>query len=327
MNILITGGAGFIGSNLAFEIKKIHPNYRVTIFDKFNTRERRDNDNFKYFGDYKNILGLKAEIIVGDLANLNDVKKLLKKNYDIIFHQGAISDTTVLNQEEVINTNASSFREFLDYSHKNQIKLIYASSAGTYGNTIAPNIVGKGEIPENVYGYSKLMMDEMTRKYLNDNCNNNIIGLKYFNVFGPGELYKRRTSSMILQLAKQAIDKNKVRLFKYGEQTRDFVYIKDVVNANLNAIEGISGIYNVGSGVSRSFNDIVSILEKTLERKIEIEYFENPYTFYQNNTCADLSNSHSGINYYPEFALEEGIADYTNEILGYTQNEWKYFYE
>ena len=327
MKILITGGAGFIGAQLAKEIINRFPEYEITIFDKFNNRERRENRNFKYFGDYKNINELDVKIINGDLSKQYDVQRLLEFDFDVIFHQGAISDTTVLDQEEVLKTNTISFEYFIDYCKINNKRLIYASSAGTYGNSISPNVIGSGEIPENIYGFSKLQMDKITRKNLNQNNNLNIVGLRYFNVYGPGELYKRKTSSMILQLAKQVIEHKKVRLFKYGEQSRDFVYIKDVVNANILAMNAKSGIYNIGSGVSRSFNDIINILEKYFNYNISIEYIDNPFDFYQNNTCADLSLSSKFLNYYPEFDLEKGIYDYLDIIKSYNSFQWNSYHE
>lgn len=326
-NILITGGAGFIGSSIAFELNKRFPEYKITIFDKFNNRERRENGNFKYFGDYKNLIGLNAEIITGDLESQSDIKELLKNNFEIIFHQGAISDTTVSNQNEVLNTNSISFKYFVCYCIINNCKLIYASSAGTYGNSSSPNQVGFGEIPENIYGFSKLQMDKITRAYLQSNKELHIVGLRYFNVYGPKEVFKRRTSSMILQLAKQAIQNQSVRLFKNGEQSRDFVYIKDVVEANILAIEGKSGIYNIGTGISRTFNDIINILEINLDHKIQVEYFENPYSFYQNNTCADLNNSKVGLGYFPKYTLDDGICEYVKDIKSYSTNIWNSFNE
>lgn len=327
MNILITGGAGFIGSNLAFELKRRYPDCKLTIFDKFNTGQKRFKGNYKYFGDYKNLIGLDAEIIAGDLLNKNDIENLFQTHFDVVYHQAAISDTTELNQNEMINTNSTSFDMFLKYSLDFNSKLIYASSAATYGNTLAPNIVGIGENPENVYGFSKLLMDQKLRKILLKKNNPNIVGLRYFNVYGHGELYKRKTSSMILQLAKQAIDNSTVRLFKFGEHKRDFVYIKDVIDANINAIYAKPGIYNVGSGVSRSFNDIILILKKELKKEINIDYFDNPYGFYQNNTCADLSTNLNGLEYNPKYNLEDGINDYLKKILNYSINEWSLFYE
>jgi ADP-L-glycero-D-manno-heptose 6-epimerase len=327
LKILITGGGGFVGSNIAKELQVLYKDATITIFDKFNNGERRLNGNFKYFGDFNNLKNFKGKVITGDLSNSSDIRNVLVNDYDIIFHQGAISDTTVMDQEEVIRTNTNSLYPILEYCKSSNAKLIYASSAGTYGNSIAPNIPGKGEIPENVYGFSKLMMDEIVRNFMIDYPNIHVVGLRYFNVYGPGELYKRKTSSMILQLAKQAIDKKKVRVFKYGEQTRDFVYIKDVVQANILAIDGKSGIYNVGSGKSRSFNDIINILSLCMKIEIEIEYFDNPYKFYQNNTCADISASKNSFNYSPKFSLENGVKEYFEEIINYSSQQWGAFYE
>ncbi len=325
MNVLITGGAGFIGSQLAREIQNRYPSWKVTIFDKFNNLEKRSNGNFKYFGDYKNLVGLNVDVIVGDLKADSDLNLIFERKFDVVFHQGAISDTTELNQEEVLLTNTVSFNKILNHCISNNIKLIYASSAGTYGNSISPNVVGVGEMPENVYGFSKLQMDNLSRTFLEKKLSYNIVGLRYFNVFGPGEIYKGKTSSMILQLAKQALDNKKVKLFKHGEQSRDFVYIKDVIEANLEAINSESGIYNVGSGVSRSFNDIVKCLENEIGFKVSVEYFDNPYTFYQNNTCAQLDKTK--FNFSPKYTLEQGIKEYTKVIVNYSDDVWKRFYE
>ena len=193
--------------------------------------------------------------------------------------------------------------------------LIYASSAGTYGNSPAPNSLGVGEVPENIYGYSKLQMDVFARKILERDSQTPLIGLRYFNVYGEREFYKGKTASMILQLGLQALEHKKVRLFKHGEQLRDFVYIKDVIQANVKAIEArASGVYNVGAGVARSFNDIVEILKKHLG-DFEVEYIDNPYAFYQNHTQADISLSEEFLSYTPRFSLEQGIESYIPEIV------------
>jgi len=120
---------------------------------------------------------------------------------------------------------------------------------------------------------------------------------------------------MILQLGLQILKGNKPRIFKYGEQSRDFVFVDDVVQANIKAIGKPSGIYNVGNGISRTFNDIVSILNHNLSTTVETEYFDNPYTFYQNNTCADITDTQLLLGYQPAFTLEQGIAAYTAEII------------
>jgi len=135
-------------------------------------------------------------------------------------------------------------------------------------------------------------------------------------VYGPGETHKNektgnKTASMMLQLYEQIKAGKQPRLFKYGEQKRDFVYIRDVIGANLAALDAPrSGLCNVGSGLARSFNDIVNILAQALETKLKIEYFDNPFSFYQNHTEAELSQSLELLNWQPEWTLEKGMRDY-----------------
>lgn len=313
--ILITGGGGFIGSNIAFYIQQNYPGAQIVIFDTFQTEERFPSGNFKGLGHFKNLIGFKGEVISGNIINKDDLDLLRSFKWDCIFHEAAISDTTVTNQELVIKTNTNSLNFFIDLALNNDAHLVYASSAGTYGNSEAPNSVGFGEIPENVYGFSKLMMDNLMLSKLHAYPQLKITGLRYFNVYGNREFYKGKTASMILQLGLQILSGNSPRLFKYGEQSRDFIFVDDVVQANIKAINKPSGIYNVGSGVSRTFNDIVSILSKTLSKTIEVEYFDNPYTFYQNNTCADILSTQQKLGYQPVFTLEEGISKYSPEII------------
>ena len=326
MKILITGGAGFIGSRIAQKLNQKYPDYKITITDKFNSNELRDNGNYKYFGSNRNIKNINAKIVQGDLSDLEWLKSFLYKNeFDVIFHQGAISDTTELNEEIVIKTNYSSFEIIMDYVMLRKAKLIYASSAATYGNSISPQSLNNEYFPENIYGYSKLLMDKLTLSSI-DKDSPSIIGLRYFNVYGPGEIYKQTTSSMILQLAYQAIHTGKVKLFEFGDQKRDFVYIDDIIQANINAIDSkCSGVFNVGSGISRTFNDIVDLLSSNLKIEIQKEFIKNPYLFYQNNTCADISSSTNNLNYRPSFSLEEGIMDYVKKIKNYSKNDWNYF--
>ena len=162
--ILITGGAGFIGSNLAFYFQKHHPQAQIFVFDKFRNDECFPSGNPTSLGHFKNLIGFKGNVIVGDINNAKDLEKLRAYDFDIIYHQAAISDTTVLNQELVMKTNHEAFLNLLEIAKDCEAIMIYASSAGTYGNSPAPNIVGIGELPENVYGYSKLCMDESVKK-------------------------------------------------------------------------------------------------------------------------------------------------------------------
>ena len=322
-NILITGGAGFIGSNIAHYLNKYYAESRIFVFDKFRDGKVFENGNPTSLGHFKNLLNFRGEIIIGDLANKADLEKLDKYKFDYIFHEGAISDTTCKNQELIIKTNYESLQYFISKIKESEGVLIYASSAATYGNSQAPNITGLGELPENAYGFSKLLMDKKLQEIINNNEDENfkIISLRYFNVYGSREYYKHSTASMILQLTIQALKNKKVRLFEFGEQKRDFVYIKDIIQANIKAIEANkSGIYNVGSGVSRSFNDIVEILKSHIG-DFEVEYIKNPYSFYQNHTQADISQTTKDLFYEPRYTLESGIQDYIDEIKRIHKND------
>ncbi|HEM55393.1 MAG TPA: NAD-dependent epimerase/dehydratase family protein, partial [Thermodesulfobium narugense] len=142
-----------------------------------------------------------------------------------------------------------------------------------------------------------------------------VCGMRYFNVYGPGEDFKGEYASMIRQMFMRIKKGQNPRLFKYGEQKRDFVYIKDVVNANIKAMESdVSGIFNIATGIARSFNDIVKIISDVTKKDINVEYFDCPYDFYQNLTQADISRARSFLGYIPEYDLETGIKEYINYL-------------
>jgi len=314
-NILITGGAGFIGSNLAFYFQENYPQTNVTVFDCFRSNQKFDNGNLKSFGHYKNLIGFTGDIVTGDLINTNDLEKLNQYSFDYIFHQAAISDTRVYDQEIVMRTNVNSFYWLLDFAKKNNSTLIYASSAATYGSLKSPQTIGK-ENPENPYGYSKYIMDQIANNFLRENCHMKIVGLRFFNVYGMREFYKGKTASMIIQLGHQIINNKIPRLFENSNNIfRDFVYIDDVIQANIKACNSVkNGVYNVGSGKARSFVDIVNILQENLDTDYKIEYFPNPYKDYQNHTQADISASLEHLKFNPMHSLESGIKLYLPEI-------------
>jgi ADP-L-glycero-D-manno-heptose 6-epimerase len=184
--ILITGGAGFIGSNLAFYFQKNHPDAKIVVLDSFRSGETLSNGNLKSFGHFKNLIGFKGEIISGDI---NDKELLLRLEldykFDYIFHEAAISDTTAQEQDLMIKTNVNAYKDLLDLAIKHGANMIYASSAATYGNAKSPQKVGR-EAPQNVYGFSKLSMDYLSREYIKSS-DISIVGLRYFNVYGAGE--------------------------------------------------------------------------------------------------------------------------------------------
>ena len=313
--ILITGGAGFIGSNLAMHLQTNYPSAHIVVFDIFRTGERWAHGSLKSFGHYANLAGFKGDIICGDLNSAADLNRLASYQFDYIFHQAAISDTRVYDQSIVMQTNLNSFYDILALAQKNQATLIYASSAATYGASASPQTIGI-ESPENPYGFSKLAMDRVAHRYAAAHPEMRIVGLRYFNVYGAGEFFKEKTASTVLQFGHQILSGNAPKLFEGSDQIlRDFVYIKDVIQANLLACTAKSnGVYNVGTGTPRSFQDIADTLQNQLGTKLTTEYIPNPYTGYQMHTQADLSLSQSELSYTPQWTLEAGIADYLPEI-------------
>jgi len=313
--ILITGGAGFIGSNLAFYFQNNFPNSNVVVFDCFRNNETFNNGNLKSFGHFKNLIGFTGKIICGNINNKFDLDLLNKYNFDFIFHHAAISDTRIYDQEIVLKTNLNSFSDILEIAKKNHSVLIYASSAATYGNMPSPQTIGT-ENPENPYGFSKLLMEQAAYLFSADNPKMTIVGLRYFNVYGNKEFYKGPTSSMVIQLGHQILNEKAPRLFENSNKIyRDFIFIDDVVQANIDACScKVNGSYNIGTGVPRSFQDIADILQEELRTDLGTEYFPNPYLDYQVHTQANITESKKNLSFNPKFSLEQGIKSYIPEI-------------
>jgi len=323
--ILITGGAGFIGSNLAFYFQNNHPDAKVVVLDSFRSGETLSNGNLKSFGHFKNLIGFKGEIISGDI-NDKDLLLDLEMNYkfDYIFHEAAISDTTALEQDLMIKTNVNAYKDLLELAIRHDANMIYASSAATYGNAPSPQRVGR-EAPNNVYGFSKLSMDNISREYMKD-CDISIVGLRYFNVYGKGEYFKNSTASMVLQFGHQILAGKNPKLFEGSDKIlRDFIYVEDIIRANIKAMNPKeSGVYNVGTGKARSFQDIVDILQKEMGTSLACEYIPNPFVgSYQFHTEADIATTKEMLGYEPRFEMEDGIAAYVDEIKRIYEEEVK----
>ncbi|QCD52060.1 ADP-glyceromanno-heptose 6-epimerase [Campylobacter sp. RM16192] len=312
--IVITGGAGFIGSALAHYFDQNYPNCEVLVVDKFRSSEIFSNGNLKSFGHFKNLLGFKGEIYEGDINCSKTLTLIENFKPDIIYHEAAISDTTVREQDELMRTNLNSFKDLLEICKRISAKIIYASSAATYGNAKSPQTVGECEAPNNVYGFSKLKMDHLGQKYAKMGVG--VVGLRYFNVYGKGEFFKNKTASIVLQFGLQILSGKAPKLFEGSDKIRrDFVYIKDIINANLLAINAPSGIYNAATGKARSFQDIADILQRELGANLGSEYIKNPYiNSYQFHTEANIETTKKALNYEPKWSLEEGIKDYIPEI-------------
>jgi len=296
MRMLVTGGAGFIGSNLAKRLEA--DGHDVVVLDDFSS------------ATFKNLVDFRGDVLTLDLfsADLSPLQKL--GPFDVIFHQASITDTTVLDQRKMMQNNAEGFRNLLELAISWGSRVVWASSAATYGRGPAPMRESQQPEPLNVYGYSKLSMEDLARRYA-ARLKHPIVGLRYFNVYGPGEQHKGKFASMIHQLAKQMRAGKRPRIFAPGDQKRDFVYIDDVLQMNqLAARSSESGVFNVGAGASASFNDVVRELNRVLKTDLPPEYFENPYDFFQTLTEADLTQSGKALGYAPKYDLPKGIAAY-----------------
>ena len=312
--IVITGGAGFIGSNLVQRIQADDPDAELLVIDDFRV------------GTFENLLGNEAsgrgfrgEVIARPLGEL-DLDDIFEEfQPEVIFHEASITDTTVTDQAQMIRDNVEPFEVLLDIVGEMGIKLVWASSAATYGQSAhgataarRPFRLEDAGAPANVYGFSKCLMEHLHRQALARRPNAQLVGLRYFNVFGPGEQHKDHMASMVYQLAQQMLTGRCPRIFHDGEQARDQVYVDDVVEATLAAADNAaaSGIYNVGAGQATSFNQIVAALNEALRADLQPDYFDNPYPFYQDYTCADLSETVAGLNWSPRHDPQAAIAEY-----------------
>ncbi|GAB4242919.1 MAG: ADP-glyceromanno-heptose 6-epimerase [Candidatus Methylacidiphilales bacterium] len=298
-SILVTGGAGFIGSNLVLELQARFPEAWITVVDDFRS------------GSFKNLRDFKGDVVAEDISRLDWAAFFGKPRWDAVFHLASITDTTEHDQRLQVHDNVEGFRRLLHFVSPKLTPVIYASSAATYGIGSGINREDDPPAPANVYAFSKMILDNLARRHAVLEPEWKIVGLRYFNVYGPREAHKGIPASMIYHLAQQMRAGKPPRLFKFGEQKRDFVYVKDVVACTLAALNApSSGIYNVGSGAPRTFNDAVTALNGVLGSAFEPEYFDNPYPFYQPHTEADMSRTRTDLGFEPKFTLEDGVRDY-----------------
>jgi ADP-L-glycero-D-manno-heptose 6-epimerase len=298
-NLLVTGGAGFIGSNLVLALQEQFPKTRLTVIDDFRS------------GDFKNLAGYRGDFVAQNLASLDWREQFGDEKFDAIFHLASITDTTLHDQFVQVHDNVESFRRLLNFARPNRTRIVFASSASTYGAASGASVESNGAAPANVYAFSKAIMDNLARRAVEESPDWIIIGLRYFNVYGPREAHKGVPASMVYHLAGQMKAGRRPRIFKQGEQKRDFVYVKDIVQGSIRALEAKeSGIYNLGCGQARSFNELVDVLNSCLGTKFEPDYIDNPHAHYQNFTQADLTKVRGALGYEPKYPLESGVADY-----------------
>ncbi len=294
MRCLVTGGAGFIGVNLALALQQTGHN--VVVVDNFRTGVRENLAEFD---------GIALDLDVSRAFSLEGP-------FDAIFHEAAITDPREPDDDETLRNNIEGFKRVIDLSLSEDAKLIYASSASLYGNGPAPQHEDQEKHLMSAYAESKLRMDEIAANLFDSM---HIVGLRYFNVFGPYEAHKGRPASMIYHLTRQMKAGKRPRIFHDGEQKRDHIYVKDCVLANEKALKAPSGIYNVGTGIPTSFNQLVDYLNEALATSLEPDYFENPYKgMYQEHTQADTRRAENQLGFQAEYSAQEGIREYVPYI-------------
>ena len=308
--IVVTGAAGFIGSNL---VRGLNAAGRadIIVVDDLTDGTRFRNLVDCDFLDYLD----KDEFISSLPGRLTGVEH--------VFHQGACSDTREWDGRFMLENNYAWSRSLLEACIENDVAFIYASSAAVYGGNRSFIEKPQYEKPVNVYGYSKLLFDRYARRMM-QGAVPQIAGLRYFNVYGPGEQHKGAMASMVFQLHRQLLESGTVKLFKGsggyadGEQRRDFVHIDDVVDVNLWFMNNnrARGIFNVGTGRSRSFNDIArQLIDWHAEGRVQyVDFPEDLPAAYQSFTEADISALREAGYRKPFTGLELGIRKYLDKL-------------
>lgn len=307
--IIVTGGAGFIGSNLV-----------KTLNDQLGRKDIIVVDDLTHGQKFHNL----ADCEIADYLDQAEFLSLVKTGHefpvlDAIFHQGACSDTTQWDGRYMMENNYAYSKALLHYALDRQVPFIYASSAAVYGGSREFAVSPSNETPLNVYGYSKLLFDQLVRRIL-PSASSQVVGLRYFNVYGPRESHKGSMASVAYHLFQQLAQGDEITLFSgsggYGDgrQSRDFLYVSDAVAVNLwcFAEPSVSGIFNVGTGKSRSFNELAQevIGEKQRGKVKYIDFPEHLREAYQHFTEADL-NSLRQAGYSADFiSLQKGISKY-----------------
>jgi len=316
--ILVTGAAGFIGSAIVHALNQ-EGFENILVTDVLGHDTKWKNLSPLRFDDY-----LQADRF---LAGIEASPDMFGK-FDEVYHLGACSATTETDGNYLIENNYRYTQRLAEWALGQGARFVYASSAATYGdgahgmNDRDPDIAKLR--PLNLYGYSKQLFDlhAQRRGYLDD-----IVGIKYFNVYGPNEYHKGDMRSLVCKAYTQIVETGSIRLFKSykpeyrdGEQMRDFVYVKDAVTMTLHLARcrKAGGLYNVGSGVARTWVDLAKALFAALDREPHIEFIEMPESIrgqYQYYTCADISKLRETGYDAETTSLEDAVKDYVRNYL------------
>lgn len=311
--IIVTGGAGFIGSNIVKGLNQRGINDILVVDDL------TDGTKFTNLADLK----IQDYLDKEEFLSLILKKESFSRDLQAIFHEGACSSTTEWNGQFMMKNNYEYSKTLLHYCLERGTQFLYASSAATYGEGKVFKEALQYEKPLNVYGYSKFLFDQYVRRYL-PSASTQIVGFRYFNVYGPNEQHKGNMASVAYHHHQQLPKTGVVKLFEGcdgygpGEQRRDFIFVDDVVDVNLWFLDNPrqSGIYNVGTGASQSFNDVANaVIAWHGQGKIEyIPFPENLKGRYQSFTQADISLLRE-VGYAKPFkTVEQGVKAYLDRL-------------
>lgn len=314
--ILVTGGAGFIGSALVRALNK-QGRTDIVIADILGSDLR-----------WRNLLPLRFTRYLEAESLLEALSGQSLAGIGTVFHLGACSSTTCTDASWLMRTNYDFTYRLVEWAVAGGRRTVYASSASTYGDGTAGMKDGTADLSElqplNMYGYSKHLFDLHARS---QGWLDRIVGLKYFNVFGPGEGHKGDMQSMVIKAVRQIQETGKVKLFrserpniKDGEQRRDFLYVNDAVEATLHLAEspGTAGLYNVGSGVASTWMELVTAVFTAMGRPVDVEFVDLPERLrhgYQYWTQADISRLRGTRWTGPRFSLNTAVHDYVKNYL------------
>ncbi|MEO6959081.1 MAG: ADP-glyceromanno-heptose 6-epimerase [Burkholderiaceae bacterium] len=325
--IIVTGGAGFIGSNLVRGLNR-RGFTDILVVDDLTDGDKFFNLTDLRIADYLHKDDFRQRVNLGQFAGV-----------EAVLHQGACSDTTERDGRYMMDNNYRVTLELFQFCQQQKIPLLYASSAAVYGAGPVYTEQLLYESPLNVYGYSKFLFDQVLRRHLNS-LSAPVVGLRYFNVYGPNEQHKARMASVALHNMNQFRTEGHVRLFggwdgyANGAQRRDFVFVDDVVSVNLHFLDhpGESGIFNCGTGQAQPFNDVASTVVNTLraqtgqpeltlselvERQL-IRYIPFPDDLkgrYQSHTQADLTQLRLAGYTQPFCDVRTGVSAYVKSLL------------
>jgi len=313
MKIIVTGGTGFIGSAIVWRLNEFgHDD--ILIVDRADDTDKWKNLTPLKFADY-----IEADDFLDDLGGFKDA--------DVIFHMGACSSTTETDADYMLRNNYQYTRDLAEFAIANDVRFIYASSAATYGDGSAGMNDGIDDLdslrPLNIYGYSKQLFDQYAAR---NRMFEKIVGLKYFNVFGPNENHKGDMRSLVNKAFDQINDTGILRLFKShipdyadGEFGRDFVYVKDAVEMTLHFVEnGTGGLFNIGSGRMNTWNSLADAIFKALDLPKKVEFSDMPENLrdrYQYHTQADLTRLRAAGYNTKTTPLDAAVTDYVRNYL------------